>query len=420
MNTDKTQSLLRSATACLEEIRKIYIPSKSSSLKSTDSQLLASQIFRVRQEQHRVYEHLIALYQTIIPHLASNCPDEKSYIEVLKALGPELSAQNLLSSDLSRHTVNAVIVCIPTKETNEGDATTWSESTKLQTNTSQNSSVAFESVASLWKTEILPFLSVYDQLFEIYQKLLSQFRLQAAHIAPNLSSLCGKQVTGLLLGLTGGLSELARMTGSQIRALKTSVPSITNLQAGKLNGVRTPTVLSHVSWVRKQFPDPSEYQSVLRHLANKVVLAARCDAFRTVQPDQQSLESTNGTKNRNVSNISENENTETDFTSESETEKSVLNLSVPQESLPAEKSKQKVSSLGAYGKQLRRELCATELRRYTKEEEEERALPRPEPPKHRVSRGGWRARLRRKREREVAYAEKQTEEVTQSWEAADW
>lgn len=127
---------------------------------------------------------------------------------------------------------------------------------------------------------VLRACAVAIQLTSLRSKLLSFVELNMATIAPNLSVIVGAPIAAKLMGLAGGLTELATMPSCNLPVLGSHrVSNIeTSINAPPRIGLIYECDLiqqipfDHTKDVRKR---------AVRWVANKCVLAARCDVSKS-------------------------------------------------------------------------------------------------------------------------------------------
>ena len=194
-------------------------------------------------------------------------------------------------------------------------------------------------LAKIWDGVVFPTLSHYTKLLEADARVREKLSSVAYQVSPNLSVLCGREVAGLLIGLTGSMASLSKLTPSDVLKLGSD---FADHDAAVISGSRQLSILDRVEWLLA-ITEAGDRTTLKKNLASKVLLAVRFDAFSTSNPNA-----------------------------------------------PA-----------SYGESLRKQILEKFQRRNTREDTGDAPLPRPEA-RETTKRGGWKARLRRKRAQETA------------------
>lgn len=151
-----------------------------------------------------------------------------------------------------------------------------------------------------------------DEVMKIHEylnKMTLYIEGKMSIIAPNLTTLVGSEIAAKLIISANGIKDLAKMPAGNIQILGSKTVNLNGLSTtGKLHR----GYLSDSAFVKAQ-PDSYKNQAI-RKLSNKCALAARCDAFQTINnmPEtnvkNHNLSSSNNlmTNNNIQSNVSNN------------------------------------------------------------------------------------------------------------------
>ena len=108
------------------------------------------------------------------------------------------------------------------------------------------------------------------------QKMLAFVESRMSTVAPNLSNLVGTQVAAKLLGAAGGLNKLASLPSTVLQILGTKKRA--------LGGMSTVAQVQHCGFIQYcdivQNTPPNLRPKVIRLVAGKCSLAARCDTYQ--------------------------------------------------------------------------------------------------------------------------------------------
>ncbi|KNH03937.1 U4/U6 snRNP-associated 61 kDa protein [Perkinsela sp. CCAP 1560/4] len=289
---------------------------------------IAHLLLRIRTQLTKCHTFLAHQYANnrVLSEFVTSCIQDingVALVWLLDRLGEKIDVSGLTATfseppPISKHMLARMIVLVPTDEHR------MAEQARL---------------AEIWGS-ISPVIEYYKQISAAQKSLEADVRRVAVEIAPNLVSLCGSEVAGVLLGLTGGIASLGKLVPADVMNLGASYAD--HEKSFLQNGPRKLAIIERAEFLEEQEND-QDRKALARSLASKIPLAARVDAF-------------------------------SDDTS---------------------------TKKGAYGEKLRTELLEKVRKRTTREPMEEPALPRPEA-RETAKRGGWKARLRRKRAQELA------------------
>lgn len=129
-------------------------------------------------------------------------------------------------------------------------------------------------------TNILKACAVATYLANLRTKLLSFVELNMATIAPNLSVIVGAPIAAKLMGLAGGLTQLATMPSCNVPILGSH--RVSNIESN-INAPSRVGVIYDCDLIQQIPSDHTKdvRKRAVRWVANKCVLAARCDAKQT-------------------------------------------------------------------------------------------------------------------------------------------
>lgn len=128
--------------------------------------------------------------------------------------------------------------------------------------------------------KILAACSVAIHINNLRSKLLQYVELHMSTIAPNLSTIVGTSIAAKLMGLTGGLKELANMPSCNLSVL--SMHRKATRDDGNTNAPKTGLIFECDLIQQIPFDHTKDTRKkAVRWVANKCVLAARCDLSKS-------------------------------------------------------------------------------------------------------------------------------------------
>ena len=225
---------------------------------------------RVHDALHAAHQQLCVAYQPRFPELADLVPDPDQYAETVRALGRTMDptrgvTDSALNLALGPHQVLSVAVAASATAGRPLTDSEW-----------ETVSRALDRVKRIQ--------SARDELTRFVEH-----RLRRA--VPNVCALVGSAVAAQLLGLAGGVEELARIPACNLQVLG-QTRSTSASRGGWSTAATTATpmhsqhhhhrgVLVDCDLVRNA---PQKLQAkVLKAVASKVALAARCDAAQATR-----------------------------------------------------------------------------------------------------------------------------------------
>lgn len=212
----------------------------------------------IQHHENQVAKFVKDIYMEKFPELESLVPETLDYVRTVKCIANEMDVTHVdLDSVLPGHT--SMIVRIGASTT-DGHA--------------------------LSPEKIEAVLRGCDEALALHAarlEILAFIESRMSRVAPNLSALVGSNVAAHLMTTAGGLDKLAALHANAIRVL--------GIQKKALQGLSTKTQIKHVGFLQQcqlvQNAPAAVRTQVIRALAGKCALAARCDAQalgRTTEP----------------------------------------------------------------------------------------------------------------------------------------
>ena len=205
---------------------------------------------------------LIPLYEPHFPELSDLLPNPVSYKKAVQIIQNETDL-TVVNEELNQHfDPNQIITLTVAASTSAGTPLTPEQ-----------------------LSNILQLCDYIDRLIDAQSTLTSFVRERIHHLAPSTCALIGPHVTAQMVGLAGGLAELSQIPACNLQVLG----QVHNHADRFAAGIRGPQhhrhagILMDCEIFRGRKLSPQHTQKLLKQVASKLALAARCDAVNLTQ-----------------------------------------------------------------------------------------------------------------------------------------
>jgi U4/U6 small nuclear ribonucleoprotein PRP31 len=216
-------------------------------------------LIKLGDELHSKHVSLQQVYNHKFPELGELLPSARQYQQAVEVIGNEMDITRVSDALGAFLTPNQVITLTVSSSTSGGRLLTETEF-----------------------SECKELISYMNQIHETQNKLIDFVTARMQDLAPAVCALTGPSLAAQLIGLAGGLVEL-----SVIPACNLQVMGQIKQTSASRAGFGTQTTQPHTGILINaplvQSVPQSERRKVLKWVAAKVALAARCDATAVQQ-----------------------------------------------------------------------------------------------------------------------------------------
>lgn len=216
---------------------------------------------QIADELTHFHQHeLIPLYEPHFPELSDLLPNAVSYKQAVQVIQNETDL-TVVNEELNQHLdSNQIITLTVAASTSAGRPLTQEE-----------------------LAQALELCNYMDRLLDTQSILTTFVQERIHHLAPSTCALIGPNVTAHMVGLAGGLAELAQIPACNLQVLG-QVHDKDRFAAGiRANQHRHAGILMECDLLKGIKMAPNHKQKLLKQVASKLALAARCDAVNLTQ-----------------------------------------------------------------------------------------------------------------------------------------
>lgn len=227
-------------------------------------------VIHVQNEIQKSYTDLVQIYKQKFPELDELLPDPVLYKNAVKVIQNESDVTNLIDrlSAEAKLTSNQIITIAVASSTTFGKTLTKEQLDNLN--------------------QIIDYM---EQVLTVRDKLISFVEINMERLAPNVCAMIGAQLAAKMVGLAGGLAELAKIPSCNLQVLgqiKATSSSRAGLSTNAITAAAASTASSgqimskphegiiNESELYNRVP-PQLQKKALKVIAAKLALAIRCD-----------------------------------------------------------------------------------------------------------------------------------------------